>query len=95
MKFLRLLLSLDIKNKKLLVKESIRFTKLKNKYKKDKILIERIESTIKLLEIDKTDAALHLKKITCKTDKNRYSVRVLSTKYRILMTIFDEYVELF
>jgi Txe/YoeB family toxin of Txe-Axe toxin-antitoxin module len=79
----------------LLVKESIRFTKLKNKHKKDKVLIERIVSTIKLLEADKTDVALHFKKITCKTDKNRYSVRVLNTKYRILMTVFDEYVELF
>jgi len=28
--------------------------------------------------------------ITCKKDKNRYSITVPSTQYRILMTILDD-----
>jgi len=77
------------------VKESIRFLKLKNKHKKDKFLIGKIDFTIKLLKTDESNPTLHFKKITCKTDKNRYSVRVINTQYRILMTVFDGYAELF
>jgi len=79
----------------LLVKETKRYIKLKNKFQNDKLLTNKLETTIELFKKDKNDVSLQFKQIICKKDKNRYSIRVIGTKYRILMTVFDEYVELF
>lgn len=63
---------------------------LKRFLKKDTQLASTIEDTIKLLEFDKNDTRLKLKKIVCKKDKNRYSIRVINTSYRILLTVHND-----
>lgn len=46
-----------------------------------------IESAIELFKIDKSNHILHFKPIRCKHDKNRHSIRIPNTAYRILMSI--------
>ena len=46
-----------------------------------------IETTLELFTEDNDNVLLHYKKMICKKDKDRYSVRVLNTQYRILMTV--------
>ena len=77
------------------VKYSKRYTKQLQKLKKQKELLTDIKTTLFIFNEDITHSSLHFKKITCKKDKNRYSIRVQHSKYRILMTVFDEYAELF
>jgi len=72
---------------------SIQFTKqyirTKKKILKQFILKEeQIKDTIALFQKNVNEPSLHYKKMTCKKDKNRYSIRVLNTQYRILMTVY-------
>ena len=60
---------------------------LKNFKKKDKQLLPIIETTINLLLEDKNDSRLNYKKMNCKKDKERYSIRVINTSYRILFSV--------
>jgi len=87
--------NLNMKRIKLQVNETKRYIKLKRKFNNDNFLTNKINETIKLFEEDETNPELHFKPITCKKDKNRHSIRVINTDYRILMTIFPEYVDLF
>ncbi len=61
-----------------------------------KKIIDR--GSLKSLHLDKTleiflsnhlDNRLHFKKIVCKSDKNRHSIRIINTSYRIIFTILD------
>jgi mRNA-degrading endonuclease RelE of RelBE toxin-antitoxin system len=70
----------------------VKYTKLfadSKKKIKDKKILEKIDETLKLLEEDSLNPKLELKKITCKRDKNRHSVRVKNSQYRILFSLVD------
>ena len=70
----------------------------KDKYIKDKIklisknhlLENRINQTEELFQKDIANPKLRLHKIICKKDKNRYSITVINTQYRILATICED-----
>lgn len=53
-----------------------------------------IESALALFKKDPHHASLHYKKMTCRKDKDRYSIRILGTQYRILMNITSDTVYL-
>ena len=48
-----------------------------------------IDNAIKLYLQDSKDTRLQFKHINCKRDKNRHSIRIPNTQYRILMSITD------
>ena len=58
--------------------------------KSHKLTKEVIEETEELFKNNPHEPSLHFKPITCKKDKNRHSIRVSSTQYRILMTLLDD-----
>ena len=58
--------------------------------KSHKLTKEVIEDTENLFIANPYEASLHFKSITCKKDKNRHSIRVPNTQYRILMTLIDD-----
>jgi len=68
---------------------SPQYLSYKKKFKKDSLMIKRIDDTIDLFINDNHTPSLKYKKITCKKDKARYSIRIIGTQYRILMTIYD------
>jgi mRNA-degrading endonuclease HigB of HigAB toxin-antitoxin module len=53
-----------------------------------------IENTLDLFEEDPSHLSLNYKKMTCKKDKERYSIRIPGTQYRILMNVFSDTVYL-
>ena len=63
---------------------------LKRITKKRTLSSALIDSEIDLYLKDKTDKRLQFKHITCKRDKNRHSIRIPSTQYRILMSITND-----
>ncbi len=68
--------------------ETLQYIRTKKKLlKKHSVSIDNIERTLELFAKDKDNILLHYKKMICKKDKNRYSLRVLNTQYRILMTV--------
>ena len=68
--------------------ETVQYLRTKKRLlKKHSLSGNDIETTLELFEKDKDDASLHYKKMICKKDKSRYSIRVLNTQYRILMTV--------
>ncbi|CAA6816458.1 MAG: Unknown protein [uncultured Sulfurovum sp.] len=70
--------------------ETTQYARTKKKIIKKFILTEEdINSTLTLFKENQNDPSLHYKKMTCKKDKNRYSIRVINTQYRILMTILN------
>jgi len=62
---------------------------LKKIQKKDKQLIPIIEDTLKLLLENKEDTKLKYKKMECKKNKNRYSIRIINKPFRILMNVSE------
>jgi len=46
-----------------------------------------IDTTIDLFVNDRSNYLLGFKKIKCKHDKNRHSIRISNTQYRILLSI--------
>jgi len=62
---------------------------LKKLQKKDKQLLPIIEDTIKLLLENQEDTRLKYKKMDCKKNKNRYSIRVINKSFRILMNVSE------
>jgi mRNA-degrading endonuclease RelE of RelBE toxin-antitoxin system len=70
--------------------ETTQYIRTKKKIVKKFILTEQeINLTLTLFLKNQNDPLLHYKKMTCKKDKNRYSIRLLNTQYRILMTVLD------
>lgn len=58
--------------------------------KTHKLTTEEIEETERLFGENHLNPVLHYKDITCKKDKNRWSIRVPNTQYRILMTVLGD-----
>ncbi len=58
--------------------------------KAHKLTNEEIIATEELFLSDYKHKSLRFHSITCKKDKNRYSITVPNTQYRILMTIIDD-----
>lgn len=70
--------------------ETVQYLRTKKKLlKKHSVSENDIETTLGVFTQDRDNVLLHYKKMICKKDKNRYSVRVLNTQYRILMTVTD------
>jgi mRNA-degrading endonuclease RelE of RelBE toxin-antitoxin system len=70
--------------------ETKQYLRTKKKILKRFILKEEeIETTIKLFQENPYNPSLHYKKMVCKKDKDRYSIRILNTQYRILMSVID------
>ena len=73
------------------LEESVQYKRTKKKLLRKHILsAEDIEKTLTLFQNNTSEASLHYKKMTCKKDKNRYSIRVFNSAYRILMTVIDD-----
>jgi len=71
--------------------ETIQYLRTKKRLlKKHSLSVNDIEETISLFKTNRDDHSLQYKKMTCKKDKNRYSIRVLNTQYRILMTVVGD-----
>ena len=58
--------------------------------KRRAISSKEFNKVIKQFEENYQNPTLHFKKIVCKIDKNRHSIRVLNSSYRIIMTILDQ-----
>ncbi|MFK5881889.1 MAG: hypothetical protein QM482_06710 [Sulfurospirillum sp.] len=66
------------------------YKRTSNKYIKRRILkIQEIETCVQKLIIDKHDPKLNFKKINCKQDKNRYSIKINNQGYRVLLSIIE------
>lgn len=63
---------------------------LKRITKKHTLSEDIIDDAIKLYLFDKSSQKLQFKKINCKRDKNRHSIRIPNTQYRILISITVE-----
>jgi mRNA-degrading endonuclease RelE of RelBE toxin-antitoxin system len=75
----------------MIVEETVQYARTKKKLLKKHILSEKeIEKTLLFFQEDTSEPSLHYKKMTCKKDKNRYSIRILNSAYRILMTVIDD-----
>ena len=75
----------------MIIIETKQYLRTKKKILKRFVLKEKdIKSTLKLFQENLKEPSLHYKKMTCKKDKNRYSIRVLNTQYRILMTVEND-----
>jgi len=61
--------------------------------KSNKNLKEKVDITIEFFKTDFQNTKLNYKHIICKKDKFRYSIRVINTQYRILMTCIDNICE--
>jgi plasmid maintenance system killer protein len=73
------------------ITETTQYIRTKKKILKRFILKkEQIETTLALFQKNPNELSLHYKKMSCKKDKNRYSIRVLNTQYRILMTVEND-----
>ena len=66
----------------------------KRSYQGNKSLLKKIDKTEKLFIEDCKNINLQFKHIDCSIDKKRYSIRVLNTQYRILMTVENNIAEL-
>ncbi len=53
-------------------------------------LESKIELAEELLEINHLDSSLDFKKIVCKKDKSRHSIKISGTQYRILLSHEDD-----
>jgi plasmid maintenance system killer protein len=62
--------------------------------KKHALTQSDIDRTLTLFKKDPKNSTLHFKKMTCKKDKDRYSIRVVNTQYRILMNIMESEIYL-
>lgn len=77
----------------MIIEEMVQYKRTKKKLLKKHILSEEeIEKTLLLFEKDTSEPSLHYKKMTCKKDKNRYSIRIINSAYRVLMTVVDDSV---
>lgn len=70
------------------IEKSTQFLRTQKRLIKRHILNqEEIEQTLLLFQHHRSDPSLHYKKMSCKKDKNRYSIKIPNTQYRILMTV--------
>lgn len=70
------------------ISQTAQYLRTKKKILKKHSLSENdIDMTITLFENNPEDISLHYKRMNCKKDKDRYSIRILNTQYRVLMTV--------
>jgi len=73
------------------IAETTQYLRTKKKLLKKHVINETdIKITLSNFQENVQDPSLHYKKMTCKKDKDRYSIRVLNTQYRILMTVLED-----
>jgi len=58
--------------------------------KSNRHLEEKIKEAELLLETNHLDSSLDYKKIICKKDKTRHSIKISNTQYRILLSHEDD-----
>ena len=63
---------------------------LKRITKKRTISSTLIDEALNIYLLDREDPRLQFKSITCKRDKYRYSIRIPTTQYRILMSVIED-----
>lgn len=63
---------------------------LKRIIKKRTLSSNLIDNAINLYLTDKADVRLQFKKISCKRDKYRHSIRIPNTQYRILISVVKD-----
>ena len=63
---------------------------LKRITKKRTLSSEHIDHAISIYLSNPNDIRLQFKSIHCKRDKNRHSIRIPNTQYRILMSIVEK-----
>ena len=66
---------------------------VKKLVKTHKLTLEAIEETEKLFLSNPKEPSLRYHAITCKKDKNRWSITISNTQYRILVTGLGEIVK--
>ncbi len=66
----------------------------KHLIKKHTLAKTQIDVALKLFKHDPHHPSLRYKKMTCKKEKERYSIRIPGTQYRILMNIYADDVYL-
>jgi len=66
------------------------FRTLKRITRKHTLSSSLIDNAIELYLKDNKDTRLQFKHIKCKRDKNRHSIRIPNTQYRILMSIVND-----
>ncbi|CAA6817315.1 MAG: Unknown protein [uncultured Sulfurovum sp.] len=72
------------------IEETTQYKRTKKRLIKKHVMSEdEIENTLVKFQENIQEPSLHYKKMTCKKDKDRYSIRVLNTQYRILMTVIE------
>ena len=72
------------------IEKTLRYQRsVKKILKSHKLTQMVIDDTEALFLVNHLDPILHYKSITCKKDKNRYSIRVPNTQYRVLMSVID------
>lgn len=75
----------------MVIKRLSKYTRdVKKLTKAHKLTTEQIEATEQLFAQDPHHSSLRLHKIVCKKDKDRYSITVPSTQYRILITKLND-----
>jgi plasmid maintenance system killer protein len=75
------------------IEETTQYKRTKKRLLKKHVLSDAdIENTLTIFETTTEEPLLQYKKMTCKKDKDRYSIRVINTQYRILMTCIDDLV---
>ncbi|RLA66633.1 MAG: hypothetical protein DRQ78_03880 [Epsilonproteobacteria bacterium] len=75
----------------MIITQTVQYLRTKKKLLKKYSLSENdIEITLDIFKKDKEHTSLQYKKMICKKDKDRYSIRVLNTQYRILMTMLND-----
>jgi plasmid maintenance system killer protein len=58
--------------------------------KKHSMTQSLIDETLLLLQNNPHHDSLRFKKMTCRKDKNRYSIRIVNTQYRMLFNLIDD-----
>lgn len=76
------------------VNETKKFSIYKKKLKNETFLLSKLEETLLLLKKDFTHEPLNFKKINCKKDKFRHSIRIIGTQYRVLLSVHNEIIDL-
>jgi len=73
------------------INETSQYHRTKKQFIKRRIISEEIiDATLLFFRRDPHHKSLHYKKMNCKKDKNRYSIRIIGTQYRILMNISND-----
>ncbi|MBU1658337.1 hypothetical protein KKG72_04705 [bacterium] len=68
------------------VNETKTYITSKKRFKNQAQLLTKIDKTIDALKNDTVTPNMNFKKINCKRDKTRHSIRVVGTKYRVLLS---------